>query len=612
MSALCGAFPTLFDLVDENSTQEVHGVDKKDYWKVVDQCYLCDLCYMTKCPYVPPHEWNVDFPHTMLRAKAIKFKKRRRQLRREVPRVHRRARPVRRHSDRGAGGQCGEPDQAGARRHGTACLHVDRNAWMPSLATRRFRSGAAEVARTSSVKDGMKTPGKVAIFSTCYINYNEPGIGHDLLKVLEHNEVPYVLVEKEKCCGMPKLELGDLDSVARSKEANIPVLAKYAREGFAILTAVPSCTLMFKQEIPLMYPDDADVQAVKEAMWDPFEYLAARKRDGLLKTDFSQPLGKVSYHVPCHNRVQNIGRKTEELLKLVPGTFVQTNERCSGHAGTFGVKKPFHDMAMKIGKPLFKKMAEHPQGGTARLHQLRLPAGRPPHQPGVRRQFARHAAAGSSDHAAADGLRIELTRVLATIQDMQLTGKITRDSLMTLEAYSKWRKAHKAEIIAHRKLRSVALGDHVTLQFESETTIRYQIQEMLRIEKIFEEEGIEQEIAAYAPLMPDGSNWKATMMIEYPDVNERQRELARLIGVEDRMFVEVEGQPRVYAIADEDLDRENDEKTSAVHFVRFEFTPAMVCRHQGRRRRQARLRPPQLPGPRRRSRRKRWRRWRAT
>ena len=159
---------------------------------------------------------------------------------------------------------------------------------------------------------------------------------------------------------------------------------------------------------------------------------------------------------------------------------------------------------------------------------------------------------------------------------MNLTGNITRDSLLTLEAYSKYRKERKSEVIAHRKLRSVPLGDHINLQFESELTIRYQIQEMLRIEKIFEEEGIEQEIEAYAPLMPDGSNWKATMLIEYPDVNERKRELARLIGVEDRMFVEVEGHPRVYAIADEDLDRENDEKTSAVHFVRFEFTPAMV------------------------------------
>ena len=158
---------------------------------------------------------------------------------------------------------------------------------------------------------------------------------------------------------------------------------------------------------------------------------------------------------------------------------------------------------------------------------------------------------------------------------MQLTGHITPESLMGLEAYSKYRRAHKAEVIAHRKLRSITLGDHITLQFESEMTIRYQIQEMLRIEKIFEEEGIVQEIEAYAPLVPSGSNWKATMLIEYPDINERKRELARLIGVEDRMFVEVEGQPRVYAIADEDLDRENDEKTSAVHFVRFELTPAM-------------------------------------
>jgi hypothetical protein len=160
---------------------------------------------------------------------------------------------------------------------------------------------------------------------------------------------------------------------------------------------------------------------------------------------------------------------------------------------------------------------------------------------------------------------------------MQLTGKITPDSLMTLEAYSKWRKAHKGEVIAHRKLRSVQLGEHINLQFESETTIRYQIQEMLRIEKIFEEEGIQDEVEAYAPLVPDGSNWKATMMIEYTDINERKRELARLIGVEDRLFIEVEGYQRVYAIADEDLDRENEVKTSAVHFVRFEFTPPMVA-----------------------------------
>ena len=151
---------------------------------------------------------------------------------------------------------------------------------------------------------------------------------------------------------------------------------------------------------------------------------------------------------------------------------------------------------------------------------------------------------------------------------------ITRDSLLTLEGYAKVRKSSKMEAIAHRRLRSVRLGEHVTLQFEDAQTIRRQIQEMLHIEKIFDEEGIQGEIEAYAPLVPDGSNWKATMLIEYPDVHERKRELSRLIGIEDRMFVEVEGHARVYAIADEDLDRENDEKTSAVHFVRFEFNEA--------------------------------------
>ncbi len=373
--SLCGSFPTLFDLVDESKTGEVDGVDKKDYWKVVDQCYLCDLCYLTKCPYVPPHEWNLDFPHTMLRAKAIKFKKG------EITSAEKFLASTDVH-----GQFAGIPIvvQAAnalnktqfARGIMQSVLGVDKDAWLPELATKKFRSGAAESTQFA-VKDGAKTPGKVAIYSTCYINYNEPGIGHDLLKLLAHNEVPYVLVEKEKCCGMPKLELGDLDSVNASKEANIPVLAKYAKDGYAIISAVPSCTLMFKQELPLMYPDDADVQLVKAAMWDPFEYLMQRKRDGLLKTEFTQPLGKISYQIPCHGRVQNIGKKTEEMLKMIPQTWVQTNERCSGHAGTFGVKKAYHQQALKIGKPLFKKMAEHPGSGPAQDGSVAAAGGLP-------------------------------------------------------------------------------------------------------------------------------------------------------------------------------------------------------------------------------------------
>jgi Fe-S oxidoreductase len=169
--------------------------------------------------------------------------------------------------------------------------------------------------------------------------------------------VPAIVVEKEACCGMPKLELGDLEAVDKLKRANIPVLAKLAREGYAILTAVPSCTLMFKQELPLMYPGDPDVKAVQEAMFDPFEYLMMRRKDGLLKTDFKAPLGKVSYHIPCHLRVQNMGQKTRELLELVPGTQVNVVERCSGHDGTWGVKKEYFDDAMKIGRPVFRQMA---------------------------------------------------------------------------------------------------------------------------------------------------------------------------------------------------------------------------------------------------------------
>jgi Fe-S oxidoreductase len=234
---------------------------------------------------------------------------------------------------------------------------IERNAWMPEFAPKTFRSEATSNV-SFAVRDGERTPGKVAVFSTCYINYNEPGIGHDLLKILAHNEIPYVVIEKEACCGMPKLEIGDLESVQKLKNINAPPLARLAREGYAILAAIPSCALMFKQELPLMFPDDTDVQAIKDAIWDPFEYLVARDKDGLLKKDFRQSLGTVSYHVPCHGRVQNIGKKTEEFLKLTPSITLNTVERCSGHSGLWGTRKQFHAMAMKIGKPVFKKMAE--------------------------------------------------------------------------------------------------------------------------------------------------------------------------------------------------------------------------------------------------------------
>jgi glycerol-3-phosphate dehydrogenase subunit C len=353
--SLCTTFPTLFDLVDESPTMEVDGVKKEDYWKVVDQCYLCDLCYMTKCPYVPPHPWNVDFPHVMLRAKAIKFEKglklRDRLLSSTdamgrlaaIPVVAQTVNAVNR--------------IPAARAVMQSVLGVHQERELPPYAPKKFRS-SFRPSPEFPVKEGKKTPGKVAIFSTCYVNYNEPGMGHDLLAILEHNEIPYEIVEKEACCGMPKFELGDLHGVDSLKAKNLPVLARYAREGYAILAPVPSCALMFKQELPLMYPDDPEAAAVRDAMWDPFEYFVQRRKDGLLKTDFKTPLGKVSYHIPCHSRVQNMGQKTREMLESVPGTEVKTVERCSGHDGTWGVKEEYFDNSMKIGRPVFRQMAE--------------------------------------------------------------------------------------------------------------------------------------------------------------------------------------------------------------------------------------------------------------
>ena len=353
---LCTAFPTLFDLVDSSSTMEVDGVAKQDYWKVVDQCYLCDMCYMTKCPYVPPHPWNVDFPHVMLRAKAVKFRKGEVRLRDRlltstdamgklaaIPVVAQTVNAVNRNP------------LARTAMQGVLGVHKDRQ--LPEYTSQPFRKDFSR-GKEFPVKPGKTTPGKVAIFSTCYVNYNEPGMGHDLLAILEHNEIPYVVVEKEACCGMPKLELGDLESVDRLKKANIPVLSRYAKEGYAILTPVPSCTLMYKQELPLMYPDDPDTIAVRDAMFDPFEYFVLRKKESLLKTDFKQPLGKVSYHIPCHSRVQNMGQKTRELLEGIPGTSVSTVERCAGHDGTWGVKEEYFANSMKIGRPVFRHMAE--------------------------------------------------------------------------------------------------------------------------------------------------------------------------------------------------------------------------------------------------------------
>ena len=363
--SLCNAFPTLFDAVDASSTGEVDGVEKKVFWDVVDHCYLCDMCFMTKCPYVPPHPWNVDFPHLMLRAKAVHSKKQPHRLRDKVLA-----------STDAVGKIAGIPvvvevvnavnKSAAGRVLLEKTLGVDRTAPIPKYHSRTARKRLRDRVGTTGDGEalaavvaptvGTELRGKVALFTTCYGNRNEPELDEDLVAVFEHNGIPVRLVAKEECCGMPRLELGDLEAVARAKEANIPELLRVIRDGYDIVAPIPSCVLMFKQELPLMFPNDPDVKTVRSRIFDPFEYLMLRHRAGLLRTDFKQTLGKVSYHVPCHLRVQNIGLKTRDVLKLVPDTTVDVIERCSGHNGTYAVKKEFRAASVKIGRPVMSRV----------------------------------------------------------------------------------------------------------------------------------------------------------------------------------------------------------------------------------------------------------------
>jgi glycerol-3-phosphate dehydrogenase subunit C len=355
--SLCNSFPTLFDLVDESETMEVDGVAVADYQKVVDQCYLCDLCYLTKCPYVPPHEWNLDFPHLMLRAKIVNFEdgnsKFRDRLITSTDMIGKVATlPVINNVVNAL------KDNKTVRSALENTLEIHQEAWLPEYARPTLHTSLAAETRSAAADPAACENGKVLLFTTCYCNYNEPDIGDSLYKILRHNKVNVSLMAREHCCGMPKLELGDLKSVEMLMQRNIPELYAKALEGWSILAAVPSCVLMFKQELPLLYPGDERVQVVAKAFYDPFEYLFKLHKAGKLDTDFKNSLGSVTYHVACHQRVQNIGPKTRQILELVPGTTVKNIERCSGHDGTYAVKKESRAFANKIVAPVVKQIKQ--------------------------------------------------------------------------------------------------------------------------------------------------------------------------------------------------------------------------------------------------------------
>ena len=354
---LCAAFPTLFDLVDESPTMEVDGVAKDDYGKVVEQCYLCDLCAETKCPYLPPHEWNVDFPHLMLRAKAARFQERKPRWRDRLIT-----------STTGVFKVASTPGIAQTanaaakvpllRGIGQSVFGIHKEAPLPRFQTRTASKRIAAEDGERKAVPGTGTTGKVAVYVTCYGEHNEPEVVEDLVRVLRHNGIPVRLLRDAACCGMPKLELGDLDAVAAKKDANLPLFLEAIDDGCDLLSIVPSCTLMYRQEMPLLFPQDEQVAKARAAFFDPFEYLLLRHRDGLAVTNFPNPLGKVAYHAACHQRVQAIGQRTREFLSLIPDTEVTMIERCSGHDGTYAVKAETHEAAMKIARPVVRMVRD--------------------------------------------------------------------------------------------------------------------------------------------------------------------------------------------------------------------------------------------------------------
>ena len=336
-------------MIDESETFEVDGVDKADYKKVVDQCYLCDLCYIAKCPYVPPHDFNVDFPHLMLRAKAIQFKKGETKLSHKVLT-----------SPQKVGSIASMPvispvvnwsnNNKTLRKVTQKVLGVHENAVVPTYHSKRLSKIFVEESSDSQFK--------VAIFGTCYGEYNDPKTVIDLVDVLRHNNVEVKLIKKTQCCGMPKMELGDLDSVVKYANENIEPLIELVKDGYKLIAPIPSCVLMFKNELPMILNENEDIKAISEAFFDPFEYLSLLIESNQFDDKFKAIDKEILYQVACHQRVQNIGAHTKKILGLIPDLDVNIAERCSGHDGTYGVRKETHTYSVKIGMPVAKKITD--------------------------------------------------------------------------------------------------------------------------------------------------------------------------------------------------------------------------------------------------------------
>ena len=358
---LCDSFPKLFDLVDASPSGELPDVKSEDLKPVVDACTLCDMCFMTKCPYVPPHEFDLDFPHLMLRYRAVEAKAK------GVPFVTRELSKTDRNG-RLAGMVSGLANWASNTKNQMTrgvlenVAGIDRQASLPKFHGKTFTARAKQSPPTVAA-DGPAKGRKAVLYATCFVNYNNPDIGVAAQAVLAHQGVETRAVYPG-CCGMPHLEHGNLDDVAAKAAKIAAAMAPHLDEGFDIVALTPSCALMLKFEWPLLVPDNPAIKRLAQATFDLSEYVVdLAKRHGLAPGLQTLP-GGVSMHLACHARAQNMGPKGAEMLRLIPGTKVQVIERCSGHGGSWGVMKGNFEVALKVGKPAAKLAKE---GGKAFL-----------------------------------------------------------------------------------------------------------------------------------------------------------------------------------------------------------------------------------------------------
>ena len=357
---LCDSFPRLFDLIDESESGELDTVASDDFGPIIDGCTMCDMCFMTKCPYVPPHEFNLDFPHLMLRYRAVELKEKGKApfTQNQLAQMDRNGSLAEKVS--GLANWGSSKGNVVTRPVMSATLGIDKNVELPKFTGETFMKRAEKSAKNGELepnKEGTAQDRKALIYATCSVNYNNPGVGEAALKVLTHLGVS-VKTDYPGCCGMPYLEQGNLEKVAQNAASVSAALRSFIDEGYDILTLTASCGLMFKFEWPLIVPDNEDVKALSAATRDISEYIVQIADKNGLPDGLQTIEGGVQVHLACHARAQNMGPKSADLLRLIPDSDISVIERCSGHGGTFGVMKDTHQLAVKVGKPVARNVAK--------------------------------------------------------------------------------------------------------------------------------------------------------------------------------------------------------------------------------------------------------------